>query len=231
MNASSITKSGMTAMKISTVTVVIATAALLVGCNTVDRSRSLANPVVSAIAIAQQVCSNCHGIDGNAESPNFTNLAAQQEAYLVAQLNGFKSHGRSDPAGFEYMWGLSKHLTDEQIAGLAAYYARQSPKRTWQNQRDASTNADGKSIFEQGITASGVPACATCHGADAQGMAAFPRLAGQHSDYVVKQLMVFQRTDARPEGSVMKGIAHALTRQNMEAVASYLEALPKQQVR
>ena len=65
----------------------------------------------------------------------------------------------------------------------------------------------------------------------AQGMAAFPRLAGQHSDYVVKQLMVFQRTDARPEGSVMKGIAHALTRQNMEAVASYLEALPKQQVR
>jgi cytochrome c553 len=57
-------------------------------------------------------------------------------------------------------------------------------------------------------------------------MQQFPRLAGQHADYTVKQLTVFQRTDERPEGSVMKTVAHGLTRENMESVAAYMEAIP-----
>ena len=212
-------------MTLSAIAAAIFGALLLTGCNTLERSRSVSNPAVSAVTIAQQVCSNCHGVGGNAVSPNFPNLAAQPEPYFIAQLNGFKSHGRSDPAGFEYMWGLSKHLTDEQITGLAAYYARQIPMPTWKSRRSPSVNVDGKKIFEEGIAASSVPACKTCHGAQARGVATFPRLAGQHSDYVVKQLIVFQRTDERPEGSVMKGIAHQLTHENMEAVAAYLETL------
>lgn len=214
-------------IKLSAIAAGLASAMLLSGCNTLERSRSLADPAVPAIAIAQQVCSNCHGIDGNAESPNFPNLAAQQEAYFIAQLNGFKSHGRSDPAGFEYMWGLSKNLTDAQIAGLAAFYAKQTPRRGWQNASSSALHDEGKKLFNEGISASGVPPCGTCHAADAGGQAAFPRLAGQHADYLVKQLMVFQRTDERPEGSVMKGIAHSLTAQNMEAVAAYLASLPR----
>lgn len=210
-----------------TLPLAMAVAALFTGCNTLDRSRSLGNPAVSATVIAQQVCSNCHGVTGNAESPNFPNLAAQQAPYFVAQLNGFKSHGRADPAGFEYMWGLSKHLTDAQIAGLAAYYAKQSPHPTRQSATTASLLAEGKKIFEEGIVSSAVPACSACHGAEAQGQAAFPRLAGQHANYLVKQLMVFQRTDERPEGSIMKGVAHSLTTRNMQAVASYLEAFPQ----
>lgn len=214
-------------MKTSTITLTMAVMALFTGCNTLDRSRSLGNPAVSANVIAQQVCSNCHGVTGNAESPNFPNLAAQQVPYFIAQLNGFKSHGRADPAGFEYMWGLSKHLTDEQIAGLAAYYAKQNPKPMWQSTIATPLLAEGKKIFEEGIVSSGVPACAACHGTEAKGQAAFPRLAGQHANYLVKQLKVFQRTDERPEGGIMKGVAHSLTIRNMEAVASYLEAFPQ----
>ena len=214
-------------MRTSTITIAIAISALFSGCNTLDRSRSMGNPAVPANVMAQQVCSNCHGINGNAESPNFPNLAAQQELYFVAQLKAFKSHGRSDPAGYEYMWGLSKQLTAEQIAGLATYYARQAPKSTHTSAVNAPLFAEGKKIFEEGIASSGVPACSACHGAEAQGQAAFPRLAGQHANYLVKQLMVFQRTDERPEGAIMKGVAHSLTPRNMEAVASYLEAFPK----
>lgn len=213
-------------MKRSIFSAAIIGAILVAGCNTLERSRSLSDTAVPAVAIAQQVCSNCHGAGGNAESPNFPNLAAQQETYFIAQLKGFRNHGRSDPAGFEYMWGLSKHLTDEQIAGLATYYARQTPTPTWLGARNTSANLQGRKIFEEGIAASSVPACKACHGAEAKGLATFPRLAGQHADYVVKQLMVFQRTDERPEGGVMKGIAHLLTSADMEAVASYVEALP-----
>jgi len=70
-----------------------------------------------------------------------------------------------------------------------------------------------------------IPACAGCHGARGEGNGTFPRLAGQHADYVVKQLVVFQRTDERPEGAIMKTVAHALTEDNMEAVAAYVQGL------
>jgi cytochrome c553 len=163
-------------------------------------------------------------VTGTATSPNFPNLAGQTEPYFIAQLNGFKSHGRQDPAGFEYMWGLSRSLTDEQIKGLAAYFAAQAPQRQ-RLEGNATQRAAGQTIFENGVSAKNVPACSTCHGAQGQGNATFPRIAGQHADYLVKQLVVFQRTDQRPEGSVMKTVAHELTRADIENVAAYLQAM------
>lgn len=211
-------------MKTTSLTLALAVAALMAGCGTVERSRSLGDPAVPGRVLAQQVCSNCHGPNGNAESPNFPNLAAQQELYFAAQLKGFRGHSRSDPAGFEYMWGLSKHLTDDQISGLAAYYAAQKPVAIHYRTGNPALADEGKAIFEKGISDKAIPPCSTCHGAEGQGNAIFPRLAGQHADYLVKQLRVFQRTDERPEGGVMKEISHLLTSENMEAVASYLEA-------
>lgn len=214
-------------MNCATLVLVAAAAAVSAGCANPERSRDLGNPGVSALALAQQVCSNCHGLTGSAVSPNFPNLAAQTEPYFVAQLNGFRSHGRRDPAGFEYMWGLSRGLTDVQINALAAHYAGQSPEPQ-PIEGDRSRLDAGKLIFDTGVADKGVPACATCHGAQGQGNGAFPRLAGQHVDYLVKQLIVFQRTQERPEGAVMKTVAHDLTRQNMQDVAGYLQAVPNQ---
>jgi cytochrome c553 len=212
-------------VKFATFASIAALAALATGCAHPERSRDLANPAVSATTMAQQVCSNCHGLNGTAVSPNFPNLAAQTDAYIVAQLNGFKSHNRQDPAGFEYMWGLSRSLTEQQINGLAAYYAAKTPERQ-PLEGDAGRIEAGKSIFTQGVPGTSVPACNSCHGDAAQGNATFPRLSGQHADYLIKQLVVFQRTDERPEGSIMKIVAHELTQQNIEDVADYLQALP-----
>lgn len=212
-------------MKFATFALAAATAALSMGCANPDRSRDMANPMVSASTMVQQVCSNCHGMTGNSISPEFPNLAGQTESYFVAQLEGFKTHSRRDPRGVEYMWGLSRSLTDAQIKGLAAYYAEQSPAAL-STKGDRSRLEAGRAIFISGIADQGVPACVTCHGAKAKGNATFPRLAGQHADYLVKQLEVFQGTDERPDGSVMKMVASKLTTQNMQDVASYLQWLP-----
>lgn len=208
----------------TSIAALLAAAALAAGCSNLERSRNLADPRVSASTLAQQVCSNCHGPGGNAVSPNFPNLAGQVGSYLAAQLNGFKGHGRSDPAGFEYMWGLSRSLSDAQIEGLAAYYAAQVPTRQ-PLEADPAAAAAGRSIFVEGAPGHDVPACAGCHGSDGQGQATFPRLAGQHADYIVKQLLVFQRTDERPEGSIMKTVAHALTPTDIVNVAAYVQSL------
>ena len=211
-------------MKHAYLVIALLGAGLIAGCANPTRSRDLANPNVSAVTLAQQVCSNCHGIAGVTVSPNFPNLAAQKPAYFVAQLKEFKSHGRQDPAGFEYMWGLSRSLTDEQINGLAAYYAAQTPDHK-PAQGDATRRNAGKTIFRDGVPGNNVPACMTCHGDNGQGNEAFPRLAGQHADYIVKQLIVFQRTDQRPEGAIMKTIAHELTADDIKNVAVYLQSL------
>jgi len=204
---------------------ITAAAAALVACSPIERSRDLANPKVPAATLAEQVCSNCHGQGGHAVSPNFPNLAGQTAPYLAAQLSQFKRHSRQDPAGYEYMWGLSRSLSDGQIQGLADYYAEQQPQAQ-PLEGDASRLQAGKLVFDNGVPGKNIPACAACHGAQAQGQAAMPRLAGQHADYLIKQLMVFQRSDDRPEGSIMKTVAHDLTPENILDVTSYLQSLP-----
>jgi Cytochrome c553 len=202
----------------------LAVVSLSTGCADLERSRDVADPDVSGTTLAQQVCSNCHGIDGNSVSPNFPNLAAQQKAYLVGQLEGFRKPGRSDPAGFEYMWGLSHHLTDKQIGELAEYFAAQ--KAVTLRAGKPLQAAKGKQIFEEGLPSQSIPPCKTCHGEHGEGMEGVaPRIAHQHADYIVKQLNVFQRTNQRPAGAAMKVVAHELTKENMEDVAQYLQGL------
>jgi cytochrome c553 len=203
----------------------LAMVGLAAGCTNLPRSRDLANPEVSGQTLAEQVCSNCHGVTGNATSPNVPNLAAQREPYLVSQLHEFKSHSRSDPAGFEYMWGISRKLTDKQIGELAAYFSAQQLRPQPTEGRSERIGA-GRAIFTAGVPDQQVPPCGTCHGPQGLGNGTFPRLAGQHADYIVKQLGVFQRTDERPEGSVMKTVAHNLTRENIFNAAAYVQTLP-----
>jgi cytochrome c553 len=193
-------------------------------CTNLERSRSLANPNVAPAVTAVQVCSNCHGIDGNSESPNFPRLSGQQPAYLAAQLQNFRSHQRSDPAGYFYMYGMSQKLTDEQIQGLADYYSKQIPKPIMAKV-DSGKVLEGKEIFEKGVPAKEVPPCMACHGPNGEGMATFPRLANQHQDYMVKQLDVFQDNGGRPN-TPMTQVAHGLSLPQIDAVASYLQAMP-----
>ena len=206
----------------------IATTALavlaLAACANPERSRDVGNPAIGGQVLAQQACSLCHGSRGVSESPNFPNLAAQQPAYLSAQLTEFRSHSREDPEGFEYMWGVTRRLTDRQIAEIAAYYAA-LPAAHQRAEGSAEHIERGHKLFTDGAPDRGIPACSSCHGEHGEGLAAFPRLAGQHADYVRKQLLVFQRTNERPDGSVMKAVAHGLTPADIADAAAFLQTL------
>ena len=197
-----------------------------VGCSNIERSRDLANPNVSAETLAQQVCSSCHGVDGNSVSPAFPQLAGQQAIYISNQLNNFRGHQRSDPAGSEYMWGLSHHLTDAQVAGLAEYYSKQTPRRPDWRSADPLQVAAGKEIYEKGVPEQNIIPCNSCHGPKAEGIESFPRLAYQHANYIVRQLGVFQDTQGGRPGTPMEFVVHPLTGENKEAIAAYLQAFP-----
>jgi len=172
--------------------------------------------------LAIGVCGTCHGPHGNSEQPKFPVLAGQNANYLSAQLKNFKAQTRGDPDAIGYMWGMASQLDDATIDSLAKYYASQYVISG--QPRDSVEIARGREIYEHGIESEGVPACAACHGPDAHGIQDFPRLAGQHAQYVMKQLASFQSNMRNV--AVMHGVAQNLRVPEMRAVAAYLEAQP-----
>jgi cytochrome c553 len=172
--------------------------------------------------VAITVCGTCHGPQGNNTQPKFPRLAGQNAGYLATQLKAFRSQARGDPDAISYMWGMAAELDDDTIAALAAYYAAQKPEASPGG--DAAAIARGREIYQQGIPAEGVPACSSCHGADAHGTQEFPRLAGQHAEYILKQLASFQSNMRKV--AIMHGVAQNLRRPEMESVAAFLAAQP-----
>jgi cytochrome c553 len=195
---------------------------VLTACSSIDGSRSVNNASISGRTLAAQVCSTCHGVTGESTSPNFPKLNGQQKEYLVAQLDDFKGHVRSDERAQEHMWGFTR-LTPAQITELADYFAGQTPMRGKSVSPPAV--ARGEVIFSKGLPDLGVVQCSTCHGNSGEGNGTFPRLAGQHANYLIQQIEVFQQTEQRPRGGPMKVVTHGLTEADTVAVAQYLESL------
>jgi len=166
-------------------------------------------------------CSTCHGTDGRSISPTFPNLAAQSAKYIELQLHAFKDQTRADPDAQAYMWGMASQLNDTLISGLANYFAKQPAAPGVSG--DAALIAQGKSIFEEGVPSREIPPCVSCHGAHAEGNGPFPRLAGQHAPYLLKQLLVIQNVlRAAP---VMHGVIKDLSKDQIQAVAMYLQSI------
>jgi len=74
-------------------------------------------------------------------------------------------------------------------------------------------------------------ACGSCHGADFNSPIdpSYPKLAGQHKDYLAHALTAYQRGGDAPNGrsnAIMGGLAKSLSRQDIQDIAAYLHSLP-----
>jgi cytochrome c553 len=175
----------------------------------------------AARMVAVTTCANCHGHRGNSISPKFPKLGGQVESYLTAQMQAFKSHERGDSDAVAYMWGMSAPLEDDLIAGLAAYYAAQPPAPG--ERVDPAASARGRVIYEQGLADSSIPACGACHGPAGTGQSIFPRVAGQSSQYLLKQLHAF-RSKLR-NVPVMNVVTASLSESDLRDVSAYMAGL------
>jgi cytochrome c553 len=171
--------------------------------------------------IVNDVCGACHSTDGNSTSPAYPVLAGQHPEYIAKQLGEFKSGARKNAI----MAPNVTNLSSDDMLNLAAYFSAQQPKPRLA--KDAALVAEGQKIYKGGNAGSGVPACASCHGPAGSGIPVqFPRLAGQHSKYVLSQLKNFRSGDrANDGGKMMQVIARKMTDQEMKAVAEYINGL------
>jgi len=171
--------------------------------------------------IASRICAACHGTDGNSLLPVNPSLAGQHPEYLLKQLNEFKSGSRNNAV----MMGMVAGLTTEDMRNLAAYYAAQKPGQSAAKDKDLV--AQGRQLFRGGNVAAGIAACAGCHSPNGAGIPSqYPRLAGQHSEYVATQLKAFRAGDrANDANNAMRAVAARLTDKEIAAVAEYLSGL------
>jgi cytochrome c553 len=178
------------------------------------------------LAAKIEYCKTCHGIAGQGYLGYYAmpRLAGQQEAYLENQLRAFIERRRTNPVMFNVAHALSPSMVDS----LAAHFNRLHPPPFGGGPRNLVGR--GKTIYEEGIPDSNVPACSACHGPDAKGRDEIPRLAGQLYPYTVKALRNWARErgqgSASPDVSaVMAPTAHNMSQAEIAAVAAYVSTL------
>jgi cytochrome c553 len=166
-------------------------------------------------------CAACHGADGNSVNPEWPKLAGQGEAYLYKQLSDYKEGRREDPL----MAGQVANLSEQDMRDLAAYFASQTASA---GTADEAMVELGGALFRGGNAATGVAACIACHGpaGDGNPAAMFPRVAGQHAQYIANQLRLFRDSSrANDAGRMMRNIARRMTDEEIQAVSEFMAGL------
>ncbi|WP_197495680.1 c-type cytochrome [Acidihalobacter yilgarnensis] len=184
-------------------------------------------------SILSNTCSACHGADGNSLMTQYPNLAGQNESYLVKQLDNFHTGARSNQIMQAMVATIPADHFAQDVEDLAYYFSQQkfNPKIN-ANATEPKTTLKilkiGEQIYRSGLPTAGVPACMACHEADGMGNGpmAIPRLAGQHSAYVITQLLQFRDGERHNDPhEMMRMIAGRLSKKEITAVAFYVQAL------
>lgn len=169
-----------------------------------------------------ELCTGCHGEDGNSMDGLIPKLAGQYGKYISKQVRNYQSGIRTH----QIMGAVAASISDDELADIAAFFGSQQMMKG----ESPSTNTIGKALFENGdLTRMMVP-CNNCHGATGKGQnprnPAFPVIGGQHRDYLRGQILNFRKGDRNNSpGGVMNIIVQKLTDAEVEALAEYISGL------
>ena len=173
-------------------------------------------------------CAACHGADGNSPVAIYPKLAGQHENNIEKQLKDLTlgatsggKQGRYDTA----MSAMAMRLTEEDMADLAAYYASIPMS---ENTTPENVVEQGKELYLAGNAERGIAACVACHGPRGNGtsLSGFPKISGQHADYIKQQLQKFASMDRNNDlNGMMHDVAKKLTEEEMDVLAKYVGGL------
>ncbi len=203
-------------------------AAVSLACATAGHAQDATTAAVPKHQLQAKIdyCETCHGKAGQGFHGYYPipRLAGQQPEYVENQLRAFIEHRRTSII----MFNVAHVLSPAMITALAADFHDLNPKPLGGASKELAP--EGRKIYTEGIADSNVPACASCHGAEAKGDGQIPRLAGQLYDYIFRKLTNWSKergqNPEKPDTSaIMEPIAHALTAPQIKAVASYVSYL------
>ena len=170
-----------------------------------------------------QMCAGCHNLPGyQATFPEIykvPKIAGQNAKYIVSALNAYKKGDRKHPS----MRAIATTLSDQDMADVAAYY-EQLDKGAAAPAAPAEAPAEVAKLLTKAN-------CESCHGKNFSTPIdpSYPKLAGQHADYLYVALKAYQ-TDHNPRvgrsNPIMMGMARPFTHTEIKSLAGYLSSLP-----
>jgi cytochrome c553 len=192
---------------------------------------------LSSVAIAQDakpgdkaagekksaMCIGCHGIPlYQASFPEIHKvpmITGQNAKYIAAALVAYKKGDRKHPT----MRGIAATLNEQDMADLAAYYEAQPKDAAALPAKAAEPSAKVAALVKKAN-------CVSCHGENYSKPidGSYPKLAGQHADYLYVALKAYQ-TEGKPQvgraHAVMSGMAKLYTPAELKDMAKYIGSL------
>ncbi len=182
-------------------------------------------------------CAACHGEFGaGGKKGEYPRIAGQSAKYIEQQLKAFQSRSRLNLPMFPYT--KERELPDEDMKLVAAFLSEielPTQQPVFKESDDALTRLlamekvmivpraegdieKGKAIFQK--------SCASCHGKTGMGRAMFPRLVGQYTSYLKKQVDAYLKAE-RPhdEDGAQEGVLYTLQAGEIQDVLAYLTSI------
>ncbi len=169
------------------------------------------------------MCIGCHGIPGyQASFPEIHKvpmIAGQNAKYIVASLQAYAKGERKHPT----MRGIAASMSEQDMLDVAAFYEQQAKKPAAPETVPAAP-ANVAELLTKG-------ACISCHGANFSKPIdpAYPKIAGQHSDYLtvaLKSYKIEKNANVGRSNGVMAGQVKQFSNAELKAIAGYIASLP-----
>jgi cytochrome c553 len=212
-------------MKVISIRLALPTAILAIVFSAASRAEDTDRAGTSKQALQAKIeyCKTCHGLSGQGYHGFYPipRLGGQQTQYIQNQLQAFIERRREN----RYMYSVAHVLSPAMRTALAKHFSELNPKPLGGAPKGLVVT--GKKIYEDGIPEPNVPACMACHGAEAKGQEAIPRLAGQLNDYIINKLANWNKergqVPSKPDiSAIMLPTSHNLTKAQVAAVAAYV---------
>ncbi len=184
---------------------------LLTSAHAADPKPAVNDTILKNGQKSAQFCRHCHGVGGSSVRDDTPNLAGQNEAYLLTQMNKFVSGQRKN----EFMEGLIKALTPEERKNIALYFSRQEVLA--RPASNAAQAASGKRLYDS--------LCVSCHGANAYGTEKVPRLASQQVGYLKDSLTRYRNGGGERIDPLMAAYTRNLKDADIANLAAYLASM------
>jgi cytochrome c553 len=156
-----------------------------------------------------QLCSTCHGEDGNSRMEKIPSLAGQPEFFLLNQLVLMREGVRR----IEVMTPFVKDLKDDEINALASHFAKLAPK--------ASDEPIDPALVARGAEVATARRCASCHLPSLAGQEQMPRLAKQRIDYLIYSLKSYRDNPHPGADTAMSAAVAGASDADLTALAHY----------
>jgi cytochrome c553 len=181
-------------------------------------------------------CAGCHGEFGQGgKRGEYPRIAGQRQAHIIDQLLAFRKRTRLNLPMFPYT--QERELSDADIQDVSAYLAAVELPTQWPEFKDSDDALTRLTAVEKVMIIPRAPGnldngraiyqkeCVTCHARDGMGRGKFPRLVGQYTSYLRKQMDAFVKGERSHDDDEALGILSQLKEQDLQDLLAYLTSI------